>query len=122
MQHRPPKLAERPIQRANVHLLSMMGYLVIHTPNGSHLAGNAIARAKQTHALKADGVRPGFPDLTVIGRAPQIGFIEVKREGRTTLDPDQVWWRDELLRLGFPWALVNTPDGGAQVLRDWGWR
>ena len=118
-----PKLAERPIQRANIQLLARMGCHAVHTPNGSHLAGDAVARAKQTSALKGDGVRPGFPDLTVIDqRAPRIGFIEVKREGRTDLEPDQVWWRDELQRLGFPWALVNTPDGGAVALRTWGWR
>lgn len=118
-----PKLAERPIQRANVHLLTMMGCHVVHTPNGSHLAGDELARAKQTAALKADGVRPGFPDLTVIDqRALRVGFMEVKREGKSTLDPDQIWWRDELRRLGFPWALINTPDGGALALRTWGWR
>ncbi len=100
----------------------MMGYLVVHTPNGSHLAGDKLARAKQMAALKADGVRPGFPDLTVIGKAPLVGYIEVKREGVTELDPDQVWWRDELQRRGFAWALVNTPGGGADALRGWGWR
>ncbi len=118
-----PKLAERPIQRANIQLLAMMGCYVVHVPNGAHLAGDAEARAKQIAALKADGVRPGFPDLTVIDqRVVRVGFIEVKREGRTDLDPDQVWWRDELQRLGLPWALVNTPDGGADALRAWGWR
>lgn len=120
---RPSKLAERPIQRANIQLLAMQGCYAVHTPNGSHLAGDAIARAKQTTALKADGVRPGFPDLTVIDqRVPRVGFIEVKREGRSDLDPDQIWWRNELRRLGLPWALVNTPDGGSAVLRAWGWR
>jgi hypothetical protein len=120
---RAPKLAERPIQRANIHLLTMMGCYAVHVPNGTHLAGDDLARAKQTAALKADGVRPGFPDLIVIDqRVIRTGFMEVKREGRLTLDPDQEWWRDELQRLGFPWALVNTPDGGAVALRQWGWR
>ena len=68
-------------------------------------------------------MRPGFPDLLVIDRrSPRIGVIEMKREGREELDPDQIWWRDELQRLGVPWALVNTPDGSAAVLRMWGWR
>jgi hypothetical protein len=120
---KPAALAERPIQRANIELLEGLGCYAVHIPNGSHLAGDIVARAKQTAALKKDGVRPGFPDLLVIDRrAPRIGVIEVKREGRETLDPDQIWWRDELQRLGVPWALVNTPDGSAAALRIWGWR
>jgi hypothetical protein len=121
--HNLPKLEERPIQRANVKLLTAMGCYVVHIPNGAALGGDKVARAKQAAVLKADGVRAGFPDLLVIDqRTTRMGVIEVKREGRTTLDPDQVWWRDELLRLGYQWALVNTPDGGAAVLRAWGWR
>lgn len=120
---RQPKLAERAVQRASIQMLAHMRCHAAHVPNGSHLAGDAIARAKQTTALKRDGVRPGFPDLIVIDQtAPRTGFIEVKREGVAKIDPDQIWWRDELQRLGFPWALVNTPDGAGAALREWGWR
>lgn len=120
---RAQKLPERPIQRANIHLLAMMGCYAAHVPNGSHLAGGEVARAKQVAALKKDGMRPGFPDLIVIDqRVIRVGFIECKREGVTKLDPDQIWWRDELQRLGYAWALVNTSDGAAGALRGWGWR
>lgn len=116
-------LLERPVQRAVIRHLAMLGCYAVHTPNGSHLAGDAGARMRQVAALKKDGVSPGFPDLTVIDqRSPRVGFIEVKREGVAKLDPAQVWWRDELQRLGFAWALVNTPDGGAETLTQWGWR
>ena len=125
-----PKLAERAVQRANIRLLAMMGCYAVHIPNGSHLAGDKIARAKQMAALKADGLAGGFPDLIVMdlrspdrGNMPaRQGFIEVKREGLNKLEPDQEVWRDELMRLGIPWAMVNTADGGAAVLRAWGWR
>lgn len=119
----PIRLLERAVQRANVQLLAYAGCHAVHVPNGSHFAGDQFARAKQSAALIADGVRPGFPDLLVIDqRAPRVGTIEVKREGVSKLDPDQEWWRDELARLGIPWALVNTPDGSTAVLRQWGWR
>jgi hypothetical protein len=119
----PVKLAERPVQRALIAHFRSLGCFAVHTPNGSHLAGDAKARAKQTIALKKDGVSPGFPDLTIIDkRAPRIGFVEVKREGRMDLDPDQVTWRDELMRLGIPWAQVNDPEGAPGVLKLWGWR
>lgn len=125
-----PPLLERPVQRATIRLLEMMGCHAVHVPNGSHLAGDKLARVKQMAALKKDGLRGGFPDLLVIDlRRPagsnepaRLGVIEVKREGVEKLDPDQVWWRDEMMRLGVPWALVNTPDGGAAALRQWGWR
>lgn len=118
-----PKLLERFIQRALIASFGYSGCHATHVPNGSHLAGDAIARAKQAAALKKDGVRTGFPDLIVLDqRSLRVGFVEVKREGVTKLDPDQVWWRDELQRLGHPWALANTPDGASDILRGWGWR
>lgn len=116
-------LPERPVQRALIGHFAALRCYAVHTPNGSHLAGDAKARAMQTAALKKDGVSPGFPDLTIIDQiAPRVGFVEVKREGRTDLDPDQVTWRDDLTRLGIPWALVNDPAGAPAVLKLWGWR
>lgn len=118
-----PRLTERPIQRATIELLAHLRCHAAHVPNGSHLAGDAIARAKQIAALKKDGLRPGFPDLIIVDQtAPRIGFMELKRERRTTIDPDQEWWRAELVRLGHPWALINTPDGAVTALQQWGWR
>jgi hypothetical protein len=116
-------LAERPVQRALIGGFGALGCYAVHTPNGSQLAGDARARAMQMAALKKDGVSPGFPDLTVIDqRAPRIGLVEVKREGKTELDPDQVFWRDECARIGIPWALANDPAGAPAVLKAWGWR
>lgn len=116
-------LGERPVQRALIGHFAALGCYAVHTPNGSQLAGDAKARAMQMAALKRDGVSPGFPDLTVIDqRAPRIGLVEVKREGKTELDPDQVFWRDECARIGIPWALANDPAGAPAVLKAWGWR
>lgn len=120
---RSPKLLERAVQRATVQLLGAQRCWAVHVPNGAHLAGDELARIKQVAALKKDGKSPGFPDLIVIDqRAPRVGFIECKREGVSTLDPDQVVWRDDILAAGLPWALVNDPQGGMAALRAWGWR
>lgn len=116
-------LLERAVQRANIRLLAMQGIYAVHLPNGAHLAGDKVARAKQVAALVADGMSPGFPDLLLIDqRQPRVGLIEVKREGRSEIDPDQVRWRDECRRIGIPWGIVNTADGALAVVRDWGWR
>lgn len=119
-------LSERAIQRANMQLIIALGFQAAHVPNGMNLSGDRIARAKQMAVLKKDGLRPGFPDLVVIGafNSPgqgTAGFIEVKEEGETKLDPDQLWWAKEIMRRGLPWALVNTPDGAKAALREWGW-
>lgn len=115
-------LPERPVQRALVGRFTALRCYAVHTPNGSHLAGDAKARAMQMARLKKDGVSLGFPDLTIIDQlAPRVGFVEVKREGRTELTTDQVKWRDEVPRLDIP-ALVNDPAGAPAVLKLWGWR
>lgn len=117
------RLLERPVQRAAIRTFAMLGCYAVHVPNGSHLAGDKVARAKQIAALKADGMSPGFPDLIVIDqRSPRIGVVECKREGVDELDPDQVVWRDECARIGVPWALLNTIEGPIEILRAWGWR
>jgi hypothetical protein len=50
-----------------------------------------------------------------------FGLIEVKETGEVNLDPDQVWWRDEMIRRGIPWALVNDPSQIIDVLKEWKW-
>ncbi len=120
---KPPLLLERPIQRAAIRTFAMQGCHAVHVPNGSHLAGGRIARAKQVAALKLDGMSPGFPDLLIIDqRAPRIGVVECKREGLNELDPDQVDWRAEFERIGIHWALLNSIQGPFDILRMWGWR
>ncbi|OJU15627.1 MAG: hypothetical protein BGN95_05810 [Sphingomonas sp. 66-10] len=117
------RLLERPIQRAAIRMFAMHRCFAVHVPNGSHLAGNAMARIKQVAALKKDGMSPGFPDLIIIDQlAPRVGVVECKREGLARLDPDQVTWRDDLEAIGIPWGLVNSLDCPIRILREWGWR
>lgn len=116
-------LTERPVQRGAIRLLATAGFEAVHVPNGSHLAGNAIARAKQMAALKADGLRIGFPDLLVLGKSEgQIGFLECKREKGGVMSTEQLGWRDRLQGLGWPWHLVCVPEDALVALRVWGWR
>lgn len=115
-------LLERPVQRGAIGLLTMRGYECVHIPNGAHLAGARLARIKQMAALKADGLRVGFPDLLVLGRfASQIGFMEVKREVGGELSDEQEEWRDVLRAHGFPWALVTRPEDALVAVKEWGW-
>jgi hypothetical protein len=115
-------MTERPVQRGAIRLLAMHRIEAVHVPNGSHLAGDRVARAKQMAALRKDGLRPGFPDLILFGRQPdEIGFIEVKREIGNDLSEDQEDWRDILTVRGFPWAMIRQPEEALAAVRAWGW-
>lgn len=115
-------MAERPVQRGAIRLLAMHGIEAVHVPNGTHLAGDRLARIKQMAALRKDGLRPGFPDLIVFGKRPaEIGFIEVKREIGNDLSEDQEDWRDLLRERGWPWAMIRQPEEALEAVREWGW-
>jgi hypothetical protein len=119
-----PLALESPVQREALKLIAMAGFQGIHTPNGAFLAGGRLARVKQMARLKADGLRPGFPDLTIMGPAPRIGFMEAKREGGTDdlLSEDQRWWRDWLQGNGWNYWFLNRPEDVFVAFRAWGWR
>jgi len=115
-------MAERPVQRGAIRLLAMQGIEAAHVPNGAHLAGDKLARIKQMAAMRADGLRPGFPDLILFGKRPlEIGFMEVKREIGNDLEDEQIWWRDLLLSRGMCWAMIRQPEEALTAVREWGW-
>jgi CheY-like chemotaxis protein len=109
---------ERVVQREIVKALRKLGVFVIHVPNGSHLAGDAQARMRQSSALVADGMTPGFPDLMCINRGGEVGFIEVKREGGT-VSADQERIAALIQSRGVPVAFVCTLDEALAAVRRW---
>ncbi len=111
---------ESPIQREIVNTLRKMGYIVHHSPNGAPLGGDQIARAKQSAVLKADGRVEGWPDLVVINRQWQHGYLEVKRPGGE-ISADQERVAAAMLRRGGMVAFVCSLDEALAALRQWGW-
>jgi hypothetical protein len=117
----PPN--ERQTQRA---ILAMLGrsfprVLVHHSPNGGHLAGDREARFKQVGALKGDGMKTGWPDLTCVWNHG-IAFIEVKRPKFTPscVSKDQRAIHVTLAEMGFPVAIATCEEEAFQHLRDRG--
>ena len=84
------------------------------------MAGTASQRARQMNALKADGLRVGFPDLILIHSKGRVGFMEVKREGEK-LGENQIHWAGSLEYLGHNIALVRSIDDAKDALAKWGW-
>jgi hypothetical protein len=112
--------SERVVQRQIVRALRALGIITAHAPNGSHLAGDKLARMKQSAALVADGVLVGLPDLLCISRDGALGFIEVKREGgRVSSEQERVI---ALMNTrSVPVAVVCTLDDALAAVKSWGW-
>ena len=113
---------ERQVQRA---ILAMAGIcfrdvLIIHIPNGAHLAGNKVARFKQMGALKGDGLKLGVPDLLCLWSPADGCFIEVKRPKNFRISDEQMAMQQRLVDLCWPVATVTSPGAAYRFLRQCG--
>jgi hypothetical protein len=120
---KPAPITERQAQRS---ILAMMGtafprVLVHHSPNGGHLAGNDMARFKQVGALKGDGMKVGWPDLTCVWNHG-VAFMEVKRPGYRPSDISQAQTQIHLhlAELGYWVGIVTSPSEAFAFLVDRG--
>ncbi len=111
---------ETAIQRAVRDELAKAGFETVHVPNGAVLGGDAKCRAIQMKALKADGLRVGFPDLLVYGPGARIGHIEVKTPSGTIQDT-QHECRAWLEGLGHKYAICRDKSEVRSILIEWGW-
>jgi hypothetical protein len=84
-----------------------------HIPNGE-------LRDKRTAGkLKQMGVKAGWPDFDLIPPAGQLHCLELKRQGETLSDSQelfQLWW----IRHNIPHSVVYTFDEALAVLDHWG--
>jgi len=71
--------------------------LLFHIPNGGERRKSEAAR------MKAEGVKPGVPDLFLpVARGGYHGlFIEMKRREGGRISKEQKVWQAELLRQGY---------------------
>ena len=105
----PPEEAE---QQVLAKWLDMHKINWFHPPNGGHR--NVVVAAK----LKAQGVKPGVPDIVIVDRPPlypdNIGTaIELKRRKGGSVTPDQREWLCKLKDRG--WA-VAVCKGAAEAI------
>ncbi len=102
---------ERQVQRS---ILAMCGkcfpdVVIHHSPNGAQLAGDKRSRFKQIGALKGDGTKPGWPDLECFWDGGGV-FLEVKRAKGGVVSPAQEAVHARLSAIGWPVAVVRSPD------------
>ena len=108
---------ESAVQRAIIDRLRMRGVLCVHVPN----AGKRSVVAGRV--LKADGMRPGWPDLACYGAGGRHALLEVKRPGYTASAVSDAQ-RDThalLASLGVACAVVTSQDEAVEALRSFGW-
>lgn len=111
---------ESKVQREVRTYLTKLGLTSVSVPNGSHLAGDRLARIKQIAAMKADGMLPGFPDLIVLGSHGRTGYLEVKTP-KGTVSQAQQNVRSMLERMGHNVDVVRSVDDTREALKKWGW-
>jgi len=82
--------------------------LLFAIPNGEHRHWTVARR------LKAEGVRPGVPDLMLpVKRSGFSGlFVELKRRSGGRVSEEQAWWHAVLLGQGF---MVATCKGAVDA-------
>lgn len=111
---------ESQVQRDVRKYLTKLGLTSVSVPNGSHLAGDKLARIKQTAAMKADGMLPGFPDLIVLGSNGRCGYLEIKTP-KGVVSQAQRNVQSMLDRMGHNVAVVRGVDDTRDALTIWGW-
>jgi hypothetical protein len=121
----PPELdvkpeTERQIQRSIRAWLAAHGILSWAVPNGAHIAGSKLERIRKVSALKADGLMPGAPDLTLVSRSGGVGFLEVK-SATGSVSNEQKHMHRVLRDRGAPVAIVRSIDDTSEALKQWGW-
>ena len=89
-------------------------------PNGAFLAGNAGRRAAQMNKLKAEGLRPGYPDLQLLWPCGSYHglLIEMKKNQKSTPRENQEEWLDFFCRAGY-FATVCVGHTEAEDVIKW---
>lgn len=114
-----PAASEAQTQSAIRNYLAALSIDAIHVPNGSHLAGDAKARAMQMNALKRAGVMPGFPDLILFDRrVRRCGFLEVKAKAGRVTPAQQKFASEYPSAWGWPYAVVRSVEDTQAVLHS----
>jgi hypothetical protein len=114
------KQPESAIQRDILKGLKALGFVAVHVPNGSKLAGSPEQRARAGKRLKADGMLPGFPDLIVYASGGRVGHIEVKAEGNYQQDTQKAV-QAMLEGMGHHYAVCRSILDVPETLNKWGW-
>lgn len=83
-----------------------------------HAANGGRRTPETARLMKRLGVMPGVFDLVVMGPGPFVGFMECK-VGKEKLSENQEWFRTELIKMGFSYAVVRSLDDVKAAIIQW---
>jgi hypothetical protein len=114
-----PDPLEQQIQRSIVQLLD--GFL---RPEWyfTHIANGELRSPATAGKLRGLGVRPGAPDLVLVGRSPEHAgahWMEVKRDAKAKLRPAQAAFQTRCQLLQIPHVVVWSLDMAIAAFRRW---
>ena len=113
-------LAGRPMRDEDKLQASIVDYLRLVLPRHVVFAiPNAARRTKYGRAANAvPGLKPGVPDLCILGWGGQSYLIEVKTK-KGVLSKDQIDVMDELDRLEAPYGIARSIEDARVLLEGW---
>jgi hypothetical protein len=81
-------------------------------PNGG------LRKMRVAIALKAEGVKPGTPDLFVALPAGRVAWLEMKT-AVGSLSQEQKDFRDKVVNLGHHWGMARSVREALELLTQW---
>jgi hypothetical protein len=102
--NQPP--TESKLQESCLRWLNLQhpNVFAVHIPNGVKLAHGS----RSFNRLKAEGVKPGFPDLALYVPHGRLLLIEMKRGKQGRVSEDQKAVHKQLSSIGWPVTIVRT--------------
>lgn len=122
------KAAEAPVPLEHDEQVALMQYANLQASRDERWAllfaipnAGAGAQKGQAGKLKAEGVKPGVPDLMLpVAMAPYHGaFIEMKRRRGGVLSEDQARWRDALYKQRYRVYVARGWEVAAAYIADY---
>jgi len=94
--------------------------LLFAVPNGASLAGGPGARARQMTRLKAEGLKPGVPDLWLpVANNTYRGLVIEMKVGHNKPRADQMKWLDAMNDIGWLAVVCWSADEAIEILKEY---
>lgn len=96
---------------------------IMAIPNGAHLAGDSLQRAKKMHRMKKEGFKNGVSDLMIaVPRGTYHGlWVEMKDIGKTasSVTDDQMKHLQLMRKMGYRAEWCAGADAAMQVIAEY---
>jgi hypothetical protein len=116
------------VQWCRIQAKTMVRDRFFAVPNGAFLSGTPGKRAQQAARLKAEGMKPGIPDLIFwqgepdtfvkFGKPTSLLWLELKNGKAGRLSPEQKAVHAMLIGAGFTVLVIRTLEEGRNAITE----